>query len=104
MSAGDPDLREDFTVVNLGEPDITLGKLIDEAAGSLEHLESYTYDGRSQEQFKTADGRWWIIEYVARLNQVDCPTCDHCREDLTPDTIGVEGPDRVLCKSCLARR
>ena len=99
----DADPREQLAVVNLGEPGVTLGDLLDEAAGSFEHLEPYTYQGGRQEQFQTSDGKWWLVTYAAHLTPVDCPTCDFCADDITHSDIGKAGPDGVLCKSCLAK-
>ena len=42
------------------------------------------------------------MTYAAHLTPVDSPTCDSCAEDVTPDDIGREGPDRDICKTCLA--
>ena len=95
---------EDLEVTNVGEPDVTLGQLLDGAAHTLEHLDLFRHDTHGQEQFKTSDGRWWIVTYAAQLTPVDCPTCDECAEDVMADDIGRDGPDRVVCKSCLASR
>jgi hypothetical protein len=98
------DPHEALGVVNVGEAGVTLGQLLDGAARSLEHLDVFRHDTHGQEQFKTSDGRWWLVTYAAHLTAVDCPTCDECAEDVLPDDIGRDGPDRVICKSCLARR
>ncbi len=103
MSAGEPDPREQLAVVNLGEPGVTLGDLLDEAVSSLEHLDLYHHDHTGQEQFQTLDGRWFIVTFAAHLTEVDCPTCDFCADDVAPDQIGKTGPAGLLCKSCLAK-
>ena len=72
------------------------------APHTLDRPNLFRHDAHGQEQFKTSDGRWWIVTYAAHLTPLDCPTCDSCAEDVMPDDIGREGPDRVICKSCLA--